>query len=173
MLRLRPYKKSDAHEIVKWIKNEFTFHQWSADRYDHYPISAADINKQYEAMAEADWFYPMTAFDETGIVGHLIMRFTDEKKQILRLGFVIVDDTRRGKGFGKEMLLLSLKYAFELLRVKKVTLGVFENNPAAYYCYKAAGFQDVTVAEQKFYHVLGEDWKCLELEAIQGFTTNV
>lgn len=173
ILRLRPYKESDAQEIVKWNKDEFAFYQWSADRYDHYPISAADINKQYEAMAEADGFYPMTAFDETGIVGHLTMRFTDEKKQILRFGFIIVDDTRRGKGFGKGMLLLALKYAFEILQVKTVILGVFENNSAAYYCYKAAGFHDVTTAEPEFYHVLDEDWKCLELETVQSPSTNV
>lgn len=54
----------------------------------------------------------MTAFDETGVVGHLIMRFTDAEKTILRFGFVIVDDMKRGQGLGKEMLLLALKYAF-------------------------------------------------------------
>lgn len=164
MLRLRPYKRCDAQEIVKWVKDEFAFRQWSADRYEHYPISAEDINKQYEDMAEMDWFYPMTAFNEDGITGHLIMRFTDEGKQVLRFGFIIIDDTQRGKGLGKEMLKLSLKYAFEILKVKKVTLGVFENNPSAYHCYKAVGFKDTDMTEPEFYHVFDEDWKCLELE---------
>lgn len=31
----------------------------------------------------------MTAFDDSGVIGHMIMRFTDEKKTILRFGFVI------------------------------------------------------------------------------------
>ena len=66
----------------------------------------------------------MTAFDENGIVGHLILRFTDEKRKVLRLGFVIVDDTKRGMGYGKEMISLSLKYAFEILKVDKVTIGM-------------------------------------------------
>lgn len=55
------------------------------------------------------------------------MRFIDEDKSILRFGFVIVDDIKRGQGYGKEMLQLALKYAFEVLKVNKVTLGVFEN----------------------------------------------
>lgn len=173
MLRLRPYKKGDAEEIVKWIKDEVAFRQWSADRYDHYPISAADINKQYDDMAEADWFYPMTAFDETGVMGHLIMRFTDDRKQILRFGFVIIDDRQRGKGLGKELLLLSLKYAFEILRAEKVTLGVFENNLPAYYCYKAVGFREAAMTEPEFYHVLDQAWKCLELEVTQCPSINV
>ena len=91
MLRLRPYKNCDADIIASWIKNEYAFRQWCADRYDRYPISGADINAHYAGFADADWFYPMTAFDETGVVGHLIMRFTDKEKKILRFGFVIVD----------------------------------------------------------------------------------
>lgn len=47
---------------------------------------------------------------------------------------------------------------------KKVSLGVFENNELAYYCYKAAGFQDVLLDEVEKYTVLGEEWRCLELE---------
>ena len=42
------------------------------------------MNRHYNAFSDADWFYPMTVFDETGVAGHLIMRFTDEKKTVLR-----------------------------------------------------------------------------------------
>ncbi len=164
MLRLRPYKNCDADIIASWIKNEYAFRQWCADRYDRYPISGADINAHYAEFADADWFYPMTAFDETGVVGHLIMRFTDEEKRILRFGFVIVDVNRRGEGYGREMLSLALQYAALILKAEKVTLGVFENNPAAYHCYRAAGFQDVPTEQAEYYHVLGENWKCLEME---------
>ena len=61
------------------------------------------------------------------------------------------------------MLGLALKMAFDLLKARTVTLGVFENNPAAHRCYRAAGFQDAPADEPTFYHVLGEDWKCLEM----------
>lgn len=164
MLRLRPYKKCDAEHIVKWSKDEYTFRQWCADRYERYPILPEAINEHYEAIAYSDNFYQMTAFDYTGIVGHLIMRFTDDEKNILRLGFIIVDDKVRGKGYGKEMLQLALKYAFEILNVNKVTLGVFENNKSAYYAYKAVGFEEITLEEPEYFNILGEQWKCLELE---------
>ena len=164
MLRLRPYKECDAEIIASWIQNEYAFRQWCADRFDHYPVTGADIRRQYSGLSDADWFYPMTAFDETGIVGHLIMRFIDEEKKILRFGFVIVDVNKRGRGYGKEMLSLALQFAALILKAEKVTLGVFENNPAAYHCYRAAGFQDVSAQQAEYYHVLGEDWKCLEME---------
>ncbi len=164
MLRLRPYKNCDAKYIVSWIQDEVAFRKWCADRYESYPISADDMNRQYAETADADDFYAMTAFDESGVVGHLIMRFTDKDKKALRFGFVIVDDTKRGKGYGKEMLTLALKYAFEILKVEKVSLGVFENNEPAYCCYKAVGFQDVALEKTEIYHVMGEDWSCKELE---------
>lgn len=170
MLRLRPYKKCDAKYIAGWIKDEISFRKWCADRFETYPVSADDINAHYEGCAEADDFYEMTAFDENGVVGHFIMRFTDEEKRVLRFGFIIVDDRKRGMGYGKEMLLLALQYAFEILKVEKVTLGVFENNMPAYYCYKAAGFQDVLLDETEYYEILGQRWKCLELEKRRDVT---
>ncbi len=47
MIRLRPYKKCDAQEIVKWIKDETVLCKWSAGRYESFPITEADINKKY------------------------------------------------------------------------------------------------------------------------------
>ena len=132
MMRLRPYKACDAAAIVPWIGDEVSFRKWCADRYDHYPITADDMNRHYDAFDESDSFYQMTAFDETGVVGHLIMRFVDEEKSVLRFGFIIVDAQKRGKGYGKQMLSLAVRYAFDILKADKITLGVFENNRPAY-----------------------------------------
>lgn len=163
MLKLRPYEKQDAKIIAGWIRDEVAFRKWSADRYESYPVSGEDINKQYAGHAHSDTFFPMTAVDETGVVGHMILRFTDEARKELRFGFVNVDDTKRGMGYGKQMLTLAIRYGVETFGVRTITLGVFENNPSAYYCYKAVGFQDVQTDEIEYYHVMGEDWKCREL----------
>lgn len=169
MLRLRPYKKCDAKQILTWVKDEISFRQWVADRYEKYPISPEDMNEHYEKVAYEDNFYQMTAFDETGVVGHLIMRFVDEEKEVLRFGFVIVDDKKRGKGYGKEMLLLALDYAFNILKVKKVTLGVFDNNQSAYRCYKSVGFEDVISDDVEYFSIMNQQWKCLELELNRNY----
>lgn len=168
MLRLRTYKPIDANTILTWCKDERSFRKWTSDRYDSFPITADDMNRKYVDFngdcAEPDNFYPMTAFDESGVVGHFIMRFTDEKKSVLRLGFVIVDDSKRGKGYGKGMILLALKYAFEIMKADKVTIGVFENNAPAYHCYQSAGFKEVILEDEIWCEVCGEKWKLLELE---------
>ncbi len=164
MIRLRPYKNCDAQTIVSWIGDETSFRKWCADRYDKYPITAADMNEHYDMTAFSDSFFPWTAFDESGVVGHMIMRFTDDEKKTLRFGFIIVDNKMRGQGFGKQMLELAIRYAFDILKVEKVTLGVFENNKAAYRCYKSVGFTEVTSCQNESFHIFGEEWKCIELE---------
>lgn len=166
MLRLRPYKPCDADCIVSWIKDEMVLRKWSSDRFGDFPITSDDINNKYIEnngdCIEADNFYPVTAFDENGVVGHLILRYTDEEKQVIRFGFVIVDDTKRGKGYGKEMLTLAIKYAFDIFGAKKITLGVFENNEQAYNCYKSAGF--IENGKEIFCEIFGEKWRVIEME---------
>lgn len=169
-MRLRPYKPADAQTILSWVRDEETFRRWVTDRYPHYPIIPAEMNDKYYEnngdCPEPDNFFPMTAYDDKGILGHLILRFTDEKKETLRFGFVIVDDSRRGTGCGKRMLLLARRYAFEFLKVKRITLGVLENNPGAMHCYRAAGFREVPTEEPYYYELLGRRVRCIEMEML-------
>ncbi len=165
-LRLRQYKPCDADIIIGWIKDEEALRKWSSDRFGDYPITGSDINDKYLEhngdCTEADNFYPLTAFEESGVVGHLILRYTDAEKKVIRFGFVIVDDAKRGKGYGKQMLTLALRYAFDIFGAEKVTLGVFDNNKPAYNCYKAAGFTET--GEEMFCELFGEQWRIIEME---------
>lgn len=160
MLRLRPYKKQDAETIVSWIGDERMLRLWSGERYNKYPISAEDMNRFYMECEEQGDFYEMTALDETGIVGHFILRSVEENPFLC---FVIIDPKKRGIGYGKEMLSLALRYAFEILRVTKVSLHVFENNESAYYCYKALGFKEAEETSETC-RFMGESWNRLRME---------
>lgn len=161
-MRLRPYKSCDAGKIISWTDDEISFRKWTADRFENFPVTAEDFDNYYKKFDDSDAFFAMTAFDESGVVGHLLMRFTDEEQNFLRFGFIIVDDTKRGMGYGKQMLELAAKYAFDILKVQKITLGVFANNEPARRCYNSAGFRETGVIEK--YSIMGEEWKCLELE---------
>ena len=167
MLRLRPYKACDAETITKWLKDEYAFRQWSADRYEKYPITSDDMNGYYDRDRNNGGIWGMTAFDDSGIVGHFIMRFPNNSFDEIRLGFVIVDDSKRGQGYGKEMLSLAIQYAFDFIKVKKISLGVFENNGAAINCYRSCGFKTVKLEKPESYHCMGETWNCIEMELVK------
>ena len=133
MLKIRPYKPEDCQTILSWCGGERAFYQWTAGVLGDYPVTPKESLRQPGESAEE-----------------------------LRFGFVIVKPEMRGKGYGKAMLRLGIKYAFDH-GANRVSLGVFENNLSAYHCYKSAGFEDVVPEKPETYNILGEEWKCKEL----------
>ena len=110
---------------------------------------------------ESDVIFPFTAIDDEGkVVGHIMLRYPDSSKTVIRLGFVIVDDNLRGKGYGKQMLQLAIQKATHEFGAKKITLGVFDNNPSAFYCYESVGFK---ITGTDSYLIDGEEWTGTEM----------
>ena len=105
--------------------------------------------------------YPLTAIVGEEIVGHLLLRHPSEDKSVIRFGVVIIDDSKRGKGYGKQMLSLAIDYAHQELGAKRITLGVFCDNNSAVDCYKSVGFR---ISGTDVYVIDGEEWKGYEME---------
>ena len=156
-MQLRAFNPDDAETILIWCKDKHAFRLWSADRYKDYPAKSDEMIEQYEK----ENMYPLTAVADDEIVGHILLRFPSEDKSVIRFGFVIVDDSKRGKGYGKQMLRLAIDYAQQELGVQKITLGVFCDNLSAVECYKSVGFR-ITGADA--YQIDGEEWKGFEME---------
>ena len=159
---LRAYKEEDAEKILNWIKNEREFRLWSADRYDNYPATPQDINRNYAESKEICNFYPLTLEDDGKIIGHLILRNPGDDKEVIRMGFIIVDNSIRGKGYGKALINTAIIYARETLGAKEINLGVFVNNDGALHCYESVGFQ-ITEIEKNAYQFHDEQWDCAEM----------
>ena len=105
--------------------------------------------------------YPLTAIVGEEIVGHILLRHPSEDKSVIRFGFVIVDDSRRGKGYGKQMLNLAINHAQLELGANRITLGVFCDNNSAVECYKSVGFR---ISGTDAYMIDGEEWNGYEME---------
>ncbi len=157
-MKLRPFSIEDAPVILSWIKDKTDFRKWSADRYSSYPPKPEDMLAQYAN----DIIFPFTAIDDAGkVIGHIILRYPDSSKTVIRLGFIIIDNQLRGKGYGKQMLELAIQKAQRDYKVQKITLGVFDNNPSAIRCYESVGF---TVTGTDTYLIDGEQWMGKEME---------
>ena len=167
-MRLRPYKPCDAASLIKWSSDPEIFELWGGEIIGAYPITEDILNDVYingnGRCKEADNFYPMTAIEDDRVIGSFIIRYIKEDKKLLRFGWVIVDDTKRGQHLGQRMLKLGLKYAFDILGADKATLGVFENNIPAYKCYQGVGFHKPSELPDSYMEVHGEQWKVVELE---------
>ena len=156
-MTLRPFSITDAETILSWCRDKHAFRFWSANRYNDYPAQPEEMMEQYED----DNMYPLTAVVGEEIIGHILLRFPSEDKSVIRFGFVIVDDSKRGKGYGKQMLRLAIDYAQHELGAQKITLGVFCDNLSAVECYKSVGFR---ITGEDAYSIDGEEWKGYEME---------
>ncbi len=158
-MTLRPFNINDAATILSWCKDKHAFRLWSADRYKDFPAKPEEMMRQYEGKN----MHPLTAIVDNIIIGHILLRYPSEDKTVIRFGFVIVDDSKRGKGYGKQMLRLAIDYAQQELRAKHITLGVFCDNQSAVECYKSVGFR---ITGMDSYLIDGEEWKGFEMELV-------
>ena len=162
-MRLRAYEKEDSPIIAKWLRTEKELYQWSADRYGFFPLEPYSIEEHYRPLMQSGRFIPLTMVDDgNNVTGHLIVRFPNENDDSsVRIGFVIVDPDLRGKGYGKELLKLTIAYIKENLPAIRADLGVFVNNPKAARCYESVGFKEYGA------HVIDTPfgkWDCIDLE---------
>ena len=156
-MTLRQFNINDASTILSWCKDKHAFRLWSADRYKDFPAMPEEMLEQYMG----NHMYLLTAVVDDIVVGHILLRFPSEDKSVIRFGFVIVDDSKRGRGYGKQMLHLAIDYAKQELGAQKITLGVFCDNISAVECYKSVGFRTTGTDS---YPIDGEDWKGFEME---------
>lgn len=162
MLRLRPFKTCDIPYILNWLKDERTFTLWSANRFT-YPLTEEQLINHKRMVDEDPNAWDFVALNDEGtVIGFFIMRLADYVKESVRLGFIIVDPSYRGHGYGKEMLSLAKAYAFTILNVKQMTLGVFANNESAHRCYQSVGFKDFSV-EKDSLSFYDEKWTLIEM----------
>ena len=162
-MRLRDYKREDAQIIAGWIKTEEELYRWSADIYGKFPLTGEDIDNNYCRAMESGRFFPLTAVDdEDNVIGHFIIRYPDpDNDTSVRFGFVIVDPDLRGKGCGRQMLLLGIEHVKDKIGATRADLGVFDNNPKARSCYEAVGFTEYGA------HMIDTPygpWHCTDME---------
>jgi len=164
MIRLRPLKKNDLSLMVGWFEDRLEFMQWCAGKFQ-YPLTIEQLHEYYERTENDMNAWIMTALDSSGDpVGHFLLRKADYDNNSVHIGFIVLDKHHRGKGYGKEMVDRALNYAFEILKVERITLGVFENNLTAHRCYLSQGFIDENHIEAAFQYD-GESWGLYEMAA--------
>lgn len=161
MVRLRPFKKQDVDKLLSWMREERTMAMWCSGIFS-YPLTAEQLIRRMEQSEQNAEEWMMAGIDEQGeVIGHLCM-WADYKKNSLHLGLIAIDDTRRGQGLGRQMVEKAAAYAFDILEMSQVTLGVFDSNPQAHACYHRAGFADDYIEERAVdYH--GECWNRIHM----------
>lgn len=149
-MRIRPYiPNKDYDNISKWITDERTHAFWCANLLP-YPMTRKSFHDLLEKNA-MDWTdSAYIATEDNGQAAGFFCYSVNTADNIGFLKFIVVDKTKRGKGYGKEMLNLALQYAFQITGAKAVQLNVFNENTLAKQCYEKAGFVERNIAKDAF-----------------------
>ncbi|WP_455544473.1 GNAT family N-acetyltransferase [Intestinibacter sp.] len=149
-MRLRPYKKCDDKYLMKWFDDERKFQMWSSGDYE-YPLDEKQLQKHREKFEQNENAWLFSMLDDQGIlVGHVAIKNADYKQGVAYIGFIVVDPEQRGKGYGKNLVNLVIDYIFDILKMNKVTLYVYDQNPGAKKCYESVGFKEEGLERAQF-----------------------
>ena len=137
---LREIQISDVKKnYYNWMRDpevnqylESRFEKWSVRRLKNY-VKEIKINR--------DNFFWAIILKETGRhIGNIKLGPINRKHGFADLGIIIGEKPCWGKGFATEAITLVVDYAFEKLKLNKLTAGAYANNIGSVKAFKNAGF---------------------------------
>jgi len=137
----------DTDSMVKafshWSRNsEFTRLAGSQPAIPH---SARATRKWIEENAEPikvdNYAFSIRTLADDRLLGDIGLDGVHWSHRESFVGIGIGDSEAWGKGYGTDAMRIILRYAFEELNLRRVSLNVFEYNPRAIRSYEKAGFK--------------------------------
>jgi RimJ/RimL family protein N-acetyltransferase len=168
---LRAAERDDNDRCMRWISDPEVNQYLIAGRY---PINTAKQNDWFEQgnASKTDVIFAICLRDGDRHIGNCGLHHIDFVDGRAEIGILIGEHDVRGQGFGTEAVSLLCDYAFTVLNLNRIQLGVFENNERARRCYLKVGFKDEGRLRQNRYKngrhvdellmsVLREEWRAL------------
>ena len=133
---IRPITYDDTENVVRWRNSEYVNSRFIDRRLFTKESHEAWLKNYVETGKVAQFIILLNGEP----VGSVYLRDIDLDKKEAEYGIFIGEESARGKGVGTESAKLILKYAFDELKLEKLFLRVFKNNPGAVRSYEKAGF---------------------------------
>ena len=136
---LRPMTEADTDLIVNWrnkdaIRKNFIYQlPFTRESHQNWVRTMVNTGKVVQMM--------ICLTENDAAVGSVYIRDIDLVHHKGEYGIFIGEDAARGIGIGTEAAKLMARYAFEELKLHKLFLRVFADNPQAIRSYEKAGFR--------------------------------
>ena len=90
--------------------------------------------------------FPFAVYDDTTIVGFIMMGYYDVK-QYYTLWKFLIDYRYQNKGYGRQALKLGIEYVRDRFSAKEIYTGVVPGNEVAKRLYESVGFRNTGLYE--------------------------
>jgi RimJ/RimL family protein N-acetyltransferase len=151
-LYLRPVKISDARpEYVRWLNNR-EINQFLEIRFIKHTLQSLT---KYIAKVSRDKniiFLAIILKDGDKHIGNIKLGPIDRNHKLAEIGIMIGDKESWGKGYATETIKLLTEYAFDKLKLHKITAGAYENNIGSIKAFLKRGFYEEGRRKKHFLH---------------------
>lgn len=137
---MRPINREDVTErYLDWLNNPETTKGLATSPGTHTMQSLSDFVNRAIQDPGTHMFTIRDSGNDLHI-GNIKLDRSDQAAGTCELGLLIGDQAYWGRGIGKEACKLAIAHAFDILKMRKVLLSVYDNNPAAIKLYSGLGF---------------------------------
>lgn len=148
-LYLRPLELEDVPMVQRWLNDPEVTRTLDAWR----PINAVFERGFIERLSTSEkdmvWVVVRRADDRPlGITG---LHQIDWRTRQAVFGIALGEREEWGKGHGTEATALVVRYAFDTLNLNRVSLLVYDSNPAGQRAYEKVGFRREGVLREHWY----------------------
>ncbi|MES2629054.1 MAG: GNAT family N-acetyltransferase [Bacteroidota bacterium] len=143
---LKPYDPKWFPALESWVENEETLFIFAAVDFT-WPLTTVQLENHMQKHPGREWYIGFVD-DEPVAFGEII----PTERNIPRLGRLIIDYRKRGKGIGQQLLAALEQRCVERFDCKAVELYVFEGNERAIAAYLKYGFVFVPIEDAVLTH---------------------
>ena len=140
-VRLTALTQSDLPTIVQWHQNPDFLRLF--DALPAYPKTEAALAQWLDdAHKSTDTFlFAVRSLDRDELIGYVELDGILWTHRVSGVSIAIGEAKHWGQGYGHEVMLLALQFAFDELNLHRVQLTVFSYNERAIALYEKLGFQ--------------------------------
>jgi RimJ/RimL family protein N-acetyltransferase len=157
---LAPCQPEDAEKWAAWFNDLEVTLPLGDEAYA--PCSLERMRDDVRSIsAHQDHVFSIVDLESDCLIGRCMLFGLDQVNRSAMLGIVIGEKAYWSRGYGREAVELLLDYAFNLLNLNSVMLGVFSFNQRGIHSYEKAGFRVIgrrrqarLIGDQKFDAVL-------------------
>lgn len=139
---ISPVAPEDADLWATWLNDLEVTVPLGDEAYITYGIERARQDV-HDIAAHQEHVFTIVEKDSGRAVGRCLLFSINPVDRDAMIGIFIGERGSRGKGYGQEAMRLLLDYAFNLLNLHNIMLGVFAFNARAIHTYESLGFKEI------------------------------
>jgi len=139
---LSPLSTEDADAITSWLNDLEVTLPLGDEAYLPYSVEKVQ-GEIAEAIRRQDHVFGIVDCVSNHVIGRCLLFGMNPVDRSAMLGIFIGDKDYWSQGYGTEACRLLLDYAFNLLNLHSVMLGVFSFNQRAIRAYEKVGFKQI------------------------------